>query len=83
MIQTPHTLPPPPTTDGDESDEEDDWDRILESDIVLTTYDALDKATCFNVLHKVSWGRVVLDEMQEIRVRLFLSLCFGMSRVIV
>ena len=48
-------------------DEEDDWDLVQASDIVVCTYDCLDKKTCSTLLHTVQWGRVVLDEMQEIR----------------
>ena len=61
-------LTPPSADDSNQSDDEtDDYDRVLASDIVLTTYDALDKACCSTVLQCVQWGRVVLDEMQEIR----------------
>jgi SNF2 family DNA or RNA helicase len=41
------------------------------SDIVITTYNALEKSTKkrnpAQILKSYSWGRVVLDEMQEIR----------------
>jgi SNF2 family DNA or RNA helicase len=36
-------------------------------DVVITTYNALEKTTVANLLHEISWGRIVLDEMQEIR----------------
>lgn len=62
------TCLPPPAKDCDESvDDIDDYDRVLASDVVITTYDALDKPCCSRVLQSVQWGRVVLDEMQEIR----------------
>lgn len=48
-------------------DDEDDWDLVQASDIVICTYDCLSKKTCSTLLQTVQWGRVVLDEMQEIR----------------
>lgn len=36
-------------------------------DIVVTTYAALEKAPSAKMLSSIAWGRVVLDEMQEIR----------------
>jgi len=36
-------------------------------DIVLTTYNALDKRASSRFLEEEVWGRIVLDEMQEIR----------------
>jgi hypothetical protein len=50
-----------------DEDDNDVWERIQASDIILTTYDALDKNQCRKILQNVQWGRVVLDEMQEIR----------------
>lgn len=43
----------------------DEAARLAAHDILLTTYGALDK--CTTVLPSVSWKRVVLDEMQEVR----------------
>ncbi len=40
---------------------------IISSDIVLTTYGALTHKNTTKHLSKVRWGRIVLDEMQEIR----------------
>jgi SNF2 family DNA or RNA helicase len=45
----------------------DDWDIVKSSDILLTTYDALEKPSASKKLADVEWGRIVLDEMQEIR----------------
>jgi len=39
----------------------------LGSDIVITTYSALDKLKTSRYLAKYRWGRIVLDEQQEIR----------------
>jgi len=50
-----------------DDDDVDDWDRVQASDIIVTTYASLDKKCCSRVLQTVQWGRVVLDEMQEIR----------------
>ena len=59
---------PYPVINVDESDDDEDhWDIVKASDIIVTTYDALDKACCARILQTVRWGRVVLDEMQEIR----------------
>ena len=44
-----------------------DMARLAEHEIVLTTYGALDK--CVTALPSVAWRRVVLDEMQEVRLR--------------
>lgn len=38
-----------------------------DADIVVTTYKALDGAKSAKILHEQHWGRIVLDEMQEIR----------------
>ncbi len=37
------------------------------SDILITTYNALEKSKSIRYLSSWSWGRVVLDEQQEIR----------------
>ena len=42
--------------------------RSRRADIVITTYQALDRhSKAVQILSKHTWGRVVLDEMQEIR----------------
>jgi len=46
---------------------DDDWETMKASDIMLCTYDCFDKNSCSRILQTVRWGRVVLDEMQEIR----------------
>lgn len=38
-----------------------------DADVVLTTYNALDQPKSAKALHGEHWGRIVLDEMQEIR----------------
>ncbi|CAB9507231.1 DNA repair protein RAD5 [Seminavis robusta] len=60
-------LPPPPNDNqGDKSEDEDDWDLIRGADILVTTYDALEKPKAARKLQDVTFARVVLDEMQEI-----------------
>jgi hypothetical protein len=41
--------------------------RAGEADIVLTTYNALENPAASKILASKIWGRIVLDEMQEIR----------------
>jgi SNF2 family DNA or RNA helicase len=61
-------LPAPSVGDDKSVDpEDDDWDIVKSSDILVTTYDALEKPRACKKLADVEWGRIVLDEMQEIR----------------
>jgi SNF2 family DNA or RNA helicase len=55
--------------------EGDDWEIVKSSDILLTTYDALERPRACKKLADVEWGRIVLDEMQEIRRYLFAKPC--------
>lgn len=41
--------------------------ELEKADIVLTTYQVLDNVKTSKWLREMSWGRIVLDEMQEIR----------------
>jgi hypothetical protein len=61
---------PPPEDKAEQTEDTDEslWGKIRSTDIILTTYDSLDnKRSCARTLQNVQWGRVVLDEMQEIR----------------
>ena len=64
-------LPPPQASAVEQTQDTDDalWEKIRKSDIILTTYDSLDnnKRGSSKCLQNVSWARIVLDEMQEIR----------------
>ena len=50
-----------------QSDNNDELEILATSDVVLTTYDALTQRKTSKLLSDVHWGRIVLDEMQEIR----------------